>query len=134
MPTCAGASCGHRTTPEADAHRRSAVRVAPHHRQGHPRQAAPCPGAAESPGRLWRCRRGARPRARRAAPRAAAEARAQANACAAVETRAAAKRSVEANASAASKARAKEPTAIEGAEDRDVVPWLRRLGFRADEA
>ena len=74
---------------------------------------------------------------RAAKAQVAAEARA-AKARAEEEARAAAKAAAaEARAKAAAiadKARAKAAMAAEQAQERDVVPWLRQLGFRADEA
>jgi hypothetical protein len=56
--------------------------------------------------------------------RAAAEARARAETAAQAEARA--------QAEAAAKGRAAEEAEL--AKERDVIPWLRSLGFRADEA
>ena len=74
-----------------------------------------------------------RENARRAADeKRAARAQAAAEVRAAAEKRAAAARA--ADEKRATEARAAAEAAAERFKELDVVPWLRRLGFRADEA
>jgi hypothetical protein len=72
---------------------------------------------------------------KREARRMAAAARTATKAAAAkASAEAAAKIRAEASAAAAQAARAEAAAAAERARERDVIPWLRQLGFRADEA